>query len=105
MPPVMLRIALLALMFVCASAAAQMRAIPGDAKRAAIRHVQETVVEINGARALLAPGAQIRDTENRLIVPTAIPDGVLAKYLLNEQGEVRRVWILTPAEAAQSDPR
>ena len=92
---------LAALLLVCASAAAQMRAIPDDAKRAAIRHVQETVVELNGARALLAPGVQIRDAENRLIVPTAIPDGVLVKYLLDAQGQVRRVWILSPDETAQ----
>lgn len=96
---------LAALLFACAGAMAQMRTIPGDAKRAAIRHVQETVVALDGERALLAPGAQIRDTDNRLIVPTAIPEGVLAKYLLDAQGQVRRVWILTPAEAAQSDPR
>jgi hypothetical protein len=97
----MIRIPLLALLFVCASAAAQMRSIPGDAKRAEIRHVQDTVVELDGARARLAPGAQIRDAENRLVVPTAIPGGALVKYLLDAQGQVRRVWILSPAETAQ----
>ena len=101
MPTVMLRIALLSLLLACASAFAQMRAIPADAKRAEIRHLQDTVVELNGTRARLAPGAQIRDPENRLVVPTAIPDGVLVKYLVDAQGEIRRVWILSPAEAAQ----
>jgi hypothetical protein len=97
----MIRIPLLALLLVCASATAQMRSIPGEAKRAEIRHVQDTLVELNGATARLAPGVQIRDAENRLIVPTAIPPGVLAKYLLDGQGHVRRVWILSPAESAQ----
>jgi hypothetical protein len=100
-----LRSALLALMFVCALAAAQMRAIPAEAKRAAIRHVQENVVEINGTQVLLSPGAQIRDTENRLLVPGVLTDSVLAKYLFDAQGQVWRIWVLTPAEAAEPDPR
>ena len=94
-------LALSALLLVCAAAAAQMRAIPGDAKRAAFRHLQETMVELNGERALLAPGAQVRDAENRLIVPSAVTVSVLAKYVLDAQGKVWRVWILAPDEAAQ----
>ena len=90
-----------ACLLACSIAAAQMRAIPGEAKRAEIRHLQDRVVELNGARARLSPGAQVRDAENRLIVPTAIPPYALVKYLLDAQGEVRRVWILSPAEAAQ----
>ncbi len=94
-------LALAALLLVCASAAAQMRSIPGDAKRAEIRHVQDMIVDLGGARVRLAPGALIYDAENRMIVPTAIPEGALARYLLNAQGQVRRVWLLSPAEAAQ----
>ena len=92
---------LAALLLACTGATAQMRAIPGDAKRAEIRHLQDVMVELDGARVRLAPGAQIRDAENRLMVPTALPAGALVKYLLDAQGQVRRVWILSPAEAAQ----
>ena len=93
---------LAASLLAAATAAAQMRSIPADAKRAEIRHVQDAVVELDGARARLAPGAQIRDAENRLIVPAALPAGVAVKYLVDAQGEIRRVWVLSPAEAGRS---
>ncbi|HZE60170.1 MAG TPA: hypothetical protein VE085_06405 [Burkholderiales bacterium] len=83
-------------------AAAQLRTIPRDAERAEIRHVQSNIVELNGRTARLAPGAQIRDASNRIIVPTALPAGARVKYRLDSEGQVRAVWILTPQEAAQA---
>ena len=80
---------------------AQTRSIPGEAKRGEIRHVQETIVAIDGAEQRLAPGAQIRDQANRLLVPAAWPAGAQVKYLFDAEGFVRRVWILTPEEAAK----
>jgi hypothetical protein len=82
-----------------ASAHAQLRTIPEQAKGGEIRHVQESIVSISGVELRLAPGAQIRDEANRLVVPTAVPAGAQVKYLLNDEGLVRQVWILTPAEA------
>jgi hypothetical protein len=52
-------------------------------------------------RQRLAPGARIRDTTNRVIVPTAVPSRAPVKYLYNGEGLVRQVWILTPEEAAK----
>ena len=83
-------------------AAAQLRTIPQDAQRAEVRHVQNNIVELNGRPAQLAPGAQIRDVSNRIIVPTALPAGALVKYRLDGAGLVREVWILSPQEAAQA---
>jgi len=80
-------------------AGAQVRSIPEDARVGEIRHLQEMVVEIDGTPQQLAPGAQIRDTSNRLILPTAIPPGTRVKYLVDASGQVHRVWILTPEEA------
>jgi hypothetical protein len=93
-----------ALCLACGVAFAQLRTIPPQAKRAEMRHVQELLVELNGERAQLAPGAQIRDASNRLVLPAALPPGSLVKYLRDAQGYVFRVWILTPEEAAQPDP-
>ncbi|MGA7983710.1 MAG: hypothetical protein WCA01_00850 [Burkholderiales bacterium] len=87
-----------------ASALAQLRTIPADARRGEIRHVQGMLVEINGQRVLLAPGAQIRDASNRILVPTALPPGAKIRYLLDAQGNPFRIWLLTPEEAAQPDP-
>jgi hypothetical protein len=83
------------------AAYAQLRSIPEDAKRGEMRHLQDMVVEIDGVRQRLAPGAQIRDTTNRVIVPTAVPSRAPVKYLYNGEGLVRQVWILTPEEAAK----
>ena len=84
---------------------AQVRAIPAAAKRGEIRHVQDMLVEIDGKRIMLAPGAQIRNAANLIIVPTALPPDALVRYLVDAQGMVMRVWILTPQEAAQPDGR
>ena len=93
---------LIALLLAWTSGAlAQLRNIPEDAERGYIRHVQDMAVEINGKPQRLAPGAQIRDAADRLILPAALPAGVLVKYVLDGGGQVRRVWILTPEEAAR----
>jgi len=86
-------------------AQAQFRTINPEAKRGAMRHVEGMTVEINGKRAQLAAGAQIRDGRNMVVVPAAVPPGVLVKYLLDGQGQLSRVWILSPQEAAQPDPK
>src|SRR5258706_2153669 len=107
----MIRNACIALCFAAATALApsfpaqaQLRTIPADAKRATMSHVEGMTVEIDGKRALLAAGAQIRDDRNMIVVPAAVPRGVVVKYQLDLQGQVGRVWILSPQEAAQRDP-
>jgi hypothetical protein len=60
-------------------------------------------VAIDGVQKRLAPGAQIRDAANRLVLPVALPAGTPVRYLLDAEGMVRQVWILSPQEAAQAD--
>jgi hypothetical protein len=98
---VWLLIAFIGACAVSTSVLAQLRTIPGDAKRGEMRHLQAMVVEINGVPQRLAPGAQIRDASNRVIVPTAVPAGAPVKYLVNGEGLVHQVWILTPEETAK----
>jgi hypothetical protein len=88
-----------------AAAAAQFRSIPAEAKRGEIRHVGQMDVEINGKKMRLSAGSQIRDANNRVVVPMALPAGARVKFLLDAQEMVHRVWILTPQEAAQPDPK
>jgi uncharacterized lipoprotein YajG len=95
-------LALIAALLFAAAAAAQLRAvpIPPQAQLARMTHVEQNVVEVNGARQILSAGAQIRDQSNRIIVPTALPQGAVVRYLLDGEGKVHRVWVLTPEEAA-----
>jgi hypothetical protein len=85
---------------------AQLRSIPEDAKRAQLRHVREMIVEIDGTQARLSPGAQIRSVDNRILLPSALPqERLLVKYLPDSTGLVHRVWILTQEEAAKPDKK
>jgi hypothetical protein len=98
---------LIALLF-CAlllpvSTLAQVRQIPDDARRGNIVHIQESVVEIDGQRMRLSPGAQIRSQDNLFIVPMGLPPGATVKYTLDGTGQIHRVWVLTAGEAAAPD--
>lgn len=93
----------LALLLGADSALAQLRTIPADAKLGEIRHLQEMLVELDGKPQRLAPGAQIRDAENRLMLPLSLTEKQSVKYLVDAQGLVHRVWVLTAAERARAE--
>jgi hypothetical protein len=84
-------------------AAAQLRTIPSDAKLGEIRHVQEMSVELDGKPQRLSPGAQIRDPDNRLMLPVSLSEKQTVKYLLDAQGMVHRIWVLTAEELARAE--
>ena len=86
-------------------AAAQFRTIPADAKRGELRHVQSMLVELDGKPANLSAGAQIRDIENRIVLPASITQKTVVRYLTDPMGHLHRVWILSAAEAAASAPK
>jgi hypothetical protein len=79
--------------------------IPEDARRGVIRHVKQMAVAVDDKIVQLAAGAQIRNQQNLIIVPTAIPpNGAWADYVLNQNGEIFRAWLLTPEELARPKP-
>jgi hypothetical protein len=92
-----------------APAFAQLRGIPTDAKRgnlAPLNPPQPTAVELDGKRIELSAGSQIRDGRNMIILPNALPQATMqVKYQLGLDGKLHRVWLLTPQEAAQPDPK
>jgi len=76
--------------------------IPQDSKRGYIRHLQAMAVTVDNKAMQLAAGAVIRDQQNLIIVPMAIPGGgAWAAYNLNRDGQIFRVWLLTPDELAR----
>jgi hypothetical protein len=53
----------------------------------------------------LAAGATVRNQQNLIIVPMSIPrEGAWADYMLDRNGQVLRVWLLTPDELARPRP-
>jgi hypothetical protein len=79
--------------------------IPEDSRRGVIRHVAEMAVIVDDKVMQLAAGAQIRNQQNLIIVPMAVPrEGAWADYILNGDGQISRVWLLTPDEFARPKP-
>ena len=79
--------------------------IPQDSRRGYIRHVQEMAVTVDDKAMQLAAGAVIRDRQNLIIVPVTIPrEGAWAAYNLDRDGQIFRVWLLTPDELARPGP-
>ncbi|HEX9395229.1 MAG TPA: hypothetical protein VF943_00670 [Burkholderiales bacterium] len=87
-----------------ATAQIQVRTLPTEAARAQLRFLYDTTVSLDGKERKLAPGAQIRDDSNRVVVPSAVLGTVTVKYLADPDGALRQVWILTADEAAQKQP-
>jgi len=77
------------------------RSIPADAQRGVLQRSTQGVATIGGKELRMAPGMQIRDTHNRIVLSDALGQPHLVKYLIDAQGQLFRVWILTAAEAAQ----
>ena len=67
----------------CRTRAAQLRTIPKEAVLGQLRHLQAMVVEIDGKPRSLAPGAQIRDPDNRLVLPVSLVEKTQVRYLVD----------------------
>ena len=79
--------------------------IAADARRGVIRHVEAMAVTVDGRAMQLAAGAQVRNQQNLIIVPVTIPrGGAWAAYKLDRDGQIFRVWLLTPDEIARPSP-
>jgi hypothetical protein len=94
----------ISLFALASGAAAQLRAIPKEAKLGVIRYVEATRVEVNGEPRPLAPGVQIRDADNRLVLSASLQERLKdyedVLYMLDGAGAVSRVWLLSDPEKA-----
>jgi hypothetical protein len=80
------------------------REFPPDAKRAVFSVLQYPQVKLYKETLQLAPGAQIRDESNLIVQPQSLPGRYRVLYTLDNNGNVYRVWILTPQEQAIYGP-
>ncbi|MFT3760893.1 hypothetical protein [Thauera sp.] len=62
-------------------------------------------VLVDDEPAALSPSAQIRNTYNRIVLPSHIRGEYKVRVKFDKHGQVHRVWILTPEEAAVPDPK
>ena len=92
-------LAFLLFFFFMAAAGAQLRTIPKEAVLGQIRHLESMLIELDGTKVVQrSAGAQIRDTDNRLVLPTSLSQRTVVRYLVDGGGDVHRVWILSADE-------
>ena len=77
-----------------------LRTIPAEAVRGEMQPPWAGITLISGKELRLAPGLQIRDQNNRIILSDSVREPLLVKYLTDGNGQVSRVWLLTAGEAA-----
>jgi hypothetical protein len=82
---------------------AQVRPFPAETRCGEMLPPALGEVVISGQSLPLAPGAQIRDTENRIVMPSSVLNTVPVRFMTDPSGAVFRVWILSAAEAAVVD--
>ena len=79
------------------------RTFPVEAKKGElVPPVQETL-QISGQTLTAAPGLQIRNQQNLIVMPASLQQAVFVRYQLDTMGNVYRVWLLSAAEQAASD--
>ena len=87
-------------------AAAMPRKLPEEAKQGVMLPPEgDGTLTIDGHALPLAPAAQIRNRQNLIVVPMQIQHPAEVVYLTDDSGAVRRVWMITPDEAALPRPR
>jgi hypothetical protein len=102
----LLAISITACLLMAGIAHAQVRTLPANAKRAIVGQQQALPnINLGGTTVRLAPGGVIYDQNNRTVVHGALPPGADVAYVLDMNGDVGRIYILTPQEQAQFVPR
>jgi hypothetical protein len=78
------------------------RTFPDKAKRGELKAHQYPSMRIGDKTYRLAPGGRIFNQQNLIIVPVSLPARpAQIMYTIDMNGDLSRVWLLTPEEAAQ----
>ncbi|NMM37164.1 MAG: hypothetical protein HHJ09_06565 [Glaciimonas sp.] len=87
------------------SAAAYERPFPSNAKRGTMTPATYPAINIDGKERMLSPGAQIFNANNTIDLPDNLRAGnVTVNFTENNQGQIHRIWMLTPQEASKPLP-
>lgn len=96
---------LCALVFASLAAHAFERPFPPIAKRGTLSMVHYPTVSIDGKERRLSPGAWIKNERNTIDMPVTLAGREFTvNYTENNEGDIDRVWILTPEEARATPP-
>lgn len=90
-----------ALLFSSAIAAQVPRLFPPTALRGEVTGTAPPDVLLNGKPARLAPGARIRNEDNRFeVIGQLAGRKLVVHYTLDPGGQLLDIWVLTPSERA-----
>lgn len=95
-----MRILIVGLLFIVQLAHAG-RMLPSDVRRGHLQGANYPMVQIDAEVYRFAPGVQVRNQANMLIFPHALNRQGQVFYQLDARGEVVKIWMMTPEEAAQ----
>ncbi len=80
----------------------QTRNFPVNSKLGHLSAVTFPLFTIDGKQVLMGAGGQIRGTDNLIILPSTANYNGFVRYQLDINGNLHRLWILTPDEAKQA---
>ena len=78
------------------------RAFPPDSKLGELMAMRYPEIRISDRTMYLSAGGQIRGKDNLIILPTMLNESGPIRYQTDIMGNVHRIWLLTPTEAAQA---
>lgn len=82
------------------------RSFPAGVKLGKLSMTALADVVIDGKLVPMSVALRIYDEENRIVVPASLyVKNVPVYYVINEMGEVHRIWILTVEEVRRPLPR
>ncbi len=82
---------------------AMMRNFPLESKKGELHPPIQQELDISGQKMLKAPGLQIRNEKNLIVMPATLQGPQPVRYQLDPMGNVWRIWILSAAEQAAPD--
>ncbi len=82
---------------------AVMRTFPSETKKGDLYPPIQQTLQISGKSLTAAPGLQIRNQQNLIVMPGTLQQAVPVRYQLDTMGNVYRIWILSAAEVAAAN--
>ncbi|HEY6280887.1 MAG TPA: hypothetical protein VIW72_03720 [Burkholderiales bacterium] len=76
------------------------RILPQNAVSGELTASRYPYVTIGDKRFHLAPGSIIIDQNNRVILPNYLPRSAIVLYKIDSNGDLAKMWLLTPEEVA-----
>jgi hypothetical protein len=93
------------LLVACVAQAQLTRPIPTDSKVGRFVGAAPGLLRIDSSDYALSPAASLRDASNLIVQGSALPEESVVRFVLDEQGQLTRLWVLNDEEQSRIGPR